>query len=197
MPLGYIPASGGGGAVHDHDADYAAVAHNHDAAYAPLAHATDTANPHGVTKAQIGLANVTNDAQLKAASNLSDVTNAGTARTNLGLGNAATRDVGTTAADVAQGDHTHGGGGPTILTATAAYDVPVIVTNGSTLSTTVSVSGAAVGDPVMVGFSGTSSGPRPMIEAYVTSTNTVTVWFFATAANHDYGPGTITVKVFK
>jgi hypothetical protein len=37
-------------------------------------------------RTNLGLGNVTNDAQLKAASNLSDLPNAATARTNLGLG---------------------------------------------------------------------------------------------------------------
>lgn len=48
-------------------------------------HIADTANPHGVTKSQVGLGSVTNDAQLKIASNLSDLNNAATARTNLGV----------------------------------------------------------------------------------------------------------------
>jgi hypothetical protein len=38
-----------------------------------------------LTKSDVGLGSVTNDAQLKAASNLSDLANAGTARTNLGV----------------------------------------------------------------------------------------------------------------
>jgi hypothetical protein len=57
-----------------------------------------------LTKSDVGLGNVTDDAQLKIASNLSDLNNTTTARTNLGLGNSATLDVGTTAGTVAVGD---------------------------------------------------------------------------------------------
>jgi hypothetical protein len=46
----------------------------------------DGTNPHSTTKTDVGLANVSNDAQLKIASNLSDLNNAATARNNLGLG---------------------------------------------------------------------------------------------------------------
>ena len=50
------------------------------------------------------LSNVTNDAQLTVANNLSDVSNVTTSRTNLGLGNSSTLNVGTIIGTVAAGD---------------------------------------------------------------------------------------------
>jgi len=48
-------------------------------------HTSDSGNPHGVTKAQVSLGSVTDDAQLAIANNLSDLNDAPTARTNMGL----------------------------------------------------------------------------------------------------------------
>lgn len=58
--------------------------------------------PTGIVKGDVGLGSVTNDAQLKIASNLSDLANAGTARTNLGLGSLATAST-ITSADITNG----------------------------------------------------------------------------------------------
>lgn len=46
-------------------------------------HTDDHNNPHQVTKNQVGLGNVSNDAQLKIASNLGDVADKAASRTNL------------------------------------------------------------------------------------------------------------------
>jgi hypothetical protein len=80
-------------------------------------------NPHSVTKSDVSLGNVSNDAQLKIASNLSDLNNAAAARTSLGLGNSAVRNVGTGSGDVAAGLHTHPIGDIT--------GVPVFPNNGT------------------------------------------------------------------
>lgn len=62
---------------------------------------TTTVNGHALTgdivisKADVGLSIVTNDAQLKIASNLSDVPNIAQARVNMGLGTASVYPIGT------------------------------------------------------------------------------------------------------
>ena len=61
-------------------------------------------NNISLSKSDIGLGNVTNDQQLKILSNLSDLNDATSARTNLGLGGSAILNVGTTASTVAAGN---------------------------------------------------------------------------------------------
>lgn len=69
------------------------------------AHTLNTSNPHSVNKTQVGLGNVPNVNATARANHTG--TQAHT--TISGLGNAATRDVGTGAAQVAAGDHSHQG----------------------------------------------------------------------------------------
>jgi hypothetical protein len=56
-------------------------------------------SPTGITAANVGLGNVTNNAQLKIASNLSDLSNVPQARTNMGLNNVTTTSTSKTLAD--------------------------------------------------------------------------------------------------
>lgn len=56
-------------------------------------HVTNTSNPHGVTKGQVGLANVLNVAQLARDNNLSDVPDKATGRANLGVYSSVTVDT--------------------------------------------------------------------------------------------------------
>lgn len=67
---------------------------------------TTTVNGHALTgditisKGDVGLGNVSNDAQLKIASNLGDLTSIPDARSNLGLGTAAVQNIGTSGANL-------------------------------------------------------------------------------------------------
>lgn len=103
-----------------------------------------------LTKTDVGLGNVTNDAQLKVASNLSDLNSAAAARTNLGLGTAATKNVPATGdastTEVVLGtdtrlsnsrtplSHAHGNITNDGKIGTTA-SLPVITTTGGTLTT--------------------------------------------------------------
>lgn len=96
-----------------------------------------------LVSSDVSLGNVSNDAQLKIASNLSDLNSASTARTNLGLGNSATLNTGTTNGTVATGDHGHSaftgdsgsGGAAGIVPAPAAGDATKFLKGNGTWDT--------------------------------------------------------------
>ena len=83
----------------------------------------------------------------------------------------------------------------TILTGTATWN-PASIADNANDSTTVTVTGATVGQPAFAGFSSvTTSGW--LISAFVTATNTVTVTLRnVTGGAVDLASGTVTAKVF-
>lgn len=133
---------------------FSLAGHNHASVYEPANaniqnHISSSSNPHSVTKTQIGLANVTNDAQLKIASNLSDLANAATARTNLGLGGAATLSVGTGSGTVAAGDDARFGNATTLQSRAFASTAPtdgqaIVWDNGNSTWKPGTVSGGSM-----------------------------------------------------
>jgi hypothetical protein len=90
------------------------------------------------------------------------------------------------------------GPGMTMLTRTATWGPqPADLPTGLSPTTTVSVNGAEVGDPVVVGFSSITSAGMP-VYGQVTSQNTVAVTFTNhTGGTQHVGTGTLTVVVLK
>lgn len=92
-----------------------------------------------------------------------------------------------------------GEGGATLtgyLSATTAWDPPSLA-NGASASTTVTVAGAAVGDPCIAGLASITAAGW-VLSASVTAADTVTVVLFrAFGGTSDLGSGTLRVGVFK
>jgi hypothetical protein len=85
---------------------------------------------------------------------------------------------------------------PYWLTATATWD-PASVADGAVVSTTVTVTGAAVGEPCVAGLT-TMTTTNMTITAYVSAANTVTVVIFNKSGGAvDLGSGTLRVAVQK
>lgn len=84
---------------------------------------------------------------------------------------------------------------PTRLRATATWDPPLVATGNAT-TTTVTVTGAVVGQPCTVGFS-VDINDECFMTAHVESTDTVRVQLFNfTGGNVDLASGTLTVDVW-
>ena len=83
-----------------------------------------------ITKGDVGLSNVTNDAQLKIASNLSDLNNVATARNNLGLGTAAVVNTGTSGAAIPLMNGVNGWSGTQSFNASATTFGQTSTSNG-------------------------------------------------------------------
>ncbi|MCS2164595.1 tail fiber domain-containing protein [Scandinavium manionii] len=122
---------------------------------------TITVNGHAlssnvtVTKSDVGLSNVTNDAQLKIASNLADLNNIVTSRTNLGLGSLAVQNANAVAIT---------GGQATLSTLTLSTALPL--TSGGTGATTAAAArtNLGLGTAATVNV-GTSGGTVPLLNA--------------------------------
>lgn len=86
-------------------------------------------------------------------------------------------------------------GGPSGSATTQAWD-PDEVASGGSVSTTVSVPGAALGDFVLASYSLDLQGLS--LSAYVSSSNTVTILIYnLSGASVDLGSGAIRVLVFR
>jgi hypothetical protein len=162
-PAGGIAAENVQGALEELDSEKASAA-------GLFAHVADTGNPHSVTKAQVGLGNVTNDAQLKIASNLSDITSRRAAALNLATGYVLAQSA------VAL-SHT-GDTNETVL-ATIAIPANVIGANGRVvIETSWSFTSSANSKTLRVRFGASGGG--------VGGTALLALGFTTTAMYHDY-----------
>lgn len=86
-------------------------------------------------------------------------------------------------------------GSVALANASKTYD-PANILDGAQVTTTVTVTGAALGDFAMASLSISQGGLT--VSAYVSAANTVTVVFFnGTGADVDLGSSTLSVRVFK
>jgi len=93
-----------------------------------------------ITKSSLGLDNVTNDAQLKIASNLSDLNNAATARTNIGLGSVENKSSATIRGEITSSNVTTAlGYTPSLIQVVQTLKTDVTAYNNNNITTDYNV----------------------------------------------------------
>ena len=164
------PSTAMNDATYPHDDHHRALAVAVEAVEAELG--TDPSGSEATVKARIAATETVANAAAVKASNLSDLTSAATARTNLGLGGAATLSVGTTAGTVAAGDDSRITGAVPKSTVTTAGDLIYgtgnaavsrlglgsagqVLTAGASAPTWAAAPGTALSVPLATYFGGT------------------------------------------
>jgi len=157
------------------------------------------------TPAQVGLGNVGNALQLTAANNLSDLANAGTARTNLGLTAAAIATLPLAIANGGTGQITAGAALTALGAAASGANSSITSLSGLTTPLSVAQGGSGTATPALVaGTNITLSGSWPNVtinaastaslafSALVSSTNTAAAMIVGSGASLAVsGSGTI------
>ena len=134
-------------------------------------HTSNTSNPHSVTKAQVGLGNVTNDAQLKAA----DLDTDSTMTANSDAKIASQKAVKTALAGKAASSHTHAIGDLPVATqaeAEAGTNTTKVMTPERTAQAIAALAGGgggvslARGSGVLQGHTAPGSDPTPAVGSF-------------------------------
>ena len=134
-------------------------------------HTSNTSNPHSVTKSQVGLGNVTNDAQLKAA----DLDTDSTMTANSDAKIASQKAVKTALAGKAASSHTHAIGDLPVATqaeAEAGTNTTKVMTPERTAQAIAALAGGgggvslARGSGVLQGHTAPGSDPTPAVGSF-------------------------------